>query len=702
MNTKPTMLNQPPQADYGAVPPRVSKLLARIEPQFRVSAQQAAAIVSYLTPLGLPETILEAGAAAPLLKSCAIDLSLCEATIGHESARLAETIANLPRPHNTAREALESDNVLQAESLRQLFLSLIQDLRAVPPLLAWLLTDLIALRQAPLEERRLAAEEIFVVYAPIANRLGIWQLKWQLEDMAFRLRQPHLYAQIASALAARRQEREARLQRGQNELAHLLNEAGIAAQIQGRPKHIFSIYRKMQRKNVPLESLYDLLALRILVADVPTCYAALSVIQSHFEIVPGEFDDYIAAPKQNRYQSLHTAVRAADQQALEIQIRTFSMHHYAEYGVAAHWRYKEGQQGNAASNDQINWLRQLLSEVSSSDHPPMPSNQTSPAQTTRQVYALTPKGRIIPLAKGATPLDFAYHVHTEVGHRTRGARVNARMVPLTYPLRTGDVVEIVTGKTANPKRDWLRPKTGYLATKRARSKVNLWFRAHHREQRLDAGRNRVESAIGQLGVPRDAISLAARRLGFSKPEALFLAVGSGSIRLARLRRALYPEGRRPPANPSKGKPSAPDIVVGGVKELLTARAGCCGPEVGDPIAAFVTRRHGIRIHRKDCPAFLAQAHYAPEQVLSASWRDACPAPPTPAVIRVTTQPSSAHLDTITATLKKAGLTVTKMDAQFGGQETLLWIQLDSNTEADLQSAIQTLNQLSGVVAATLA
>ena len=469
----------------------------------------------------------------------------------------------------------------QAEALRKMLLSVVSDPRLVLARLARQLVDLAAAKDAHATTRERLALETREVFAPLANRLGLWQLKWELEDLAFRFLQPDDYRRIAAALAEKRADREryiAELCRG---LEDLLRGAGVGAEVYGRPKHIYSIFRKMERKQLTFEQVFDLRAVRIVTATVADCYAALGLVHGRHTYIPGEFDDYIATPKDNFYRSIHTAVFGPESKAVEVQIRTREMHDSAELGLAAHWRYKEGRNKDSRAHDvsydrKIEWVRQLLAaDRSSGDRDFLDEVRAELFED--RVYALTPKGEVIDLPPGATPLDFAYHVHTDLGHRTRGARVNGRIVALTRALANGEVVEIITHKYPAPSRDWLSETQGFLASPRSRSKVRAWFR------KLDEEADKLAPAEAATPVPV----------------------------------AAPPKRKRAPRKPSKSP-----VLLGGVGDLPLSFARCCAPVRPEPIAGYATVGRGVTVHRADCPGLSRMSASRPDRLIAASWADA--------------------------------------------------------------------------------
>lgn len=517
------------------------------------------------------------------------------------------------------------------EGLRRLLLAIVRDLRVVPILLA---RQLARMRNAGLlddTQRRALARLTRDIHAPLANRLGIWQLKWELEDLAFRYLEPDTYRQIAAQLDDKRAGRERYIESVKSTLRQALAEHGIVAEISGRPKHIYSIWRKMQRKQVSFDELYDLRAVRVTVEDVGACYAALGIVHALWTPVPSEFDDYIARPKANDYRSLHTAVVGPEGRTLEVQIRTHEMHAQAELGVAAHWRYKEGG-GDRAFDRKIAWMRRLLDQSQEGGEGGGLAGDLDSELVEDRVYVLTPKGEVIDLPHGGTVLDFAYHVHTMVGHRTRGAKVNGRIVPLNHALRSGDRVEIMTSKTGEPRRDWLLPANGFLASGRSRDKVRAWFHKLDRARNLQAGRELLEKELKRLGLHHADLSGVAKKFHAENVEELHIQIALGDVGPNQVVRALHEEQRAtaqpatpqglPLRKPGGRKPSPPSrsqFTVEGVGNLLVQLARCCQPVPGEAISGYLTRGRGVSVHRTDCAAFQRLAASNPQRVLPVEW-----------------------------------------------------------------------------------
>jgi GTP pyrophosphokinase len=464
------------------------------------------------------------------------------------------------------------------------------------------------------------------IFAPLANRLGIWQIKWELEDLAFRYVAPKDYKDIAEKLANRRADRERQIQDIIDRLKKELASEGVDARISGRPKHIYSIYRKMMRKEKPFEMLMDLRGIRLIVKDVETCYKALGVVHMKWRPIPGEFDDYIAAQKDNNYQSLHTAVIYDDGKPLEIQIRTEEMHDRAEYGIAAHWRYKENQAHiNNSDQQKISWLRSLFSlQQDEEDAEELVDSWKSDVFKDR-VYVLTPQGDIIDLPAGSTPIDFAYHVHTVVGHRCRGAKINGKLVSLDYVLQTGNQVEVLTAKRGGPSRDWLNPNLGLVRTSRARSKIKQWFKRQDRELNLAQGKALLEKEFKRLGLKAVDLEPYLSDLGVKSVDDLYVAIGCGDIGSGRVINKIAEAEEEEMEEeykfdlveaPSEITPSD-TVQVMGLKGIATTMAKCCNPMPGDDIVGYITRGRGATIHRQDCPNILRVSEK--ERLVKVSW-----------------------------------------------------------------------------------
>ena len=511
-----------------------------------------------------------------------------------------------------------------AEGLRRLLLAIVRDLRVVFVLLARQLARMRAAAALPIEQAAALARLARDIHAPLANRLGIWQLKWELEDLAFRFLQPDVYKRIAKLLDERRTDRESFIRESLDELQRALEAAGIHAELAGRPKHIYSIWKKMQRKALDFSDLYDIRAVRVLVDNITDGYAALGVVHARWPHLPGEFDDYIARPKANGYQSLHTAVLGPSGKTLEVQIRTHEMHRANELGVAAHWRYKEGGSSDAEFEAKIAWMRKLLEPRG--DDNALAADLHSELLEDR-VYLLTPKGEVFDLAHGATVLDFAYMVHTEVGHRCRGAKVNGRIVPLTFQPQSGDRVEILTTKLGEPSRDWLSPHHGYLTTARAKDKVRAWFRRIAHDANLVVGRSMFERELKRLALSGADVSKLPAHFHLQTHDELLIALALGEITPGQIARVVQ-EAAQPPAPsppPVAARPVTLDqsaLSIEGIGNLLTTLARCCQPLPGDPVRGFITKGRGVSVHRADCASLARLERRDPDRVIEVNWGSA--------------------------------------------------------------------------------
>ena len=519
------------------------------------------------------------------------------------------------------------DRTEQIEGLRKMLLAMVEDIRVVLIKLAERAQTMRCLDGASAQQQKLIARETQGIFAPLANRLGVWQIKWELEDLSLRYLEPELYKKVAKLLDERRVDREQYIADVLAQLKQELSQAGIAAEVTGRPKHIYSIINKMKRKQLDFSELYDVRAVRILVNDIKDCYTALGLVHNLWLPISSEFDDYIAHPKSNEYRSLHTAVIGPRNLALEVQIRTFEMHQHAELGVAAHWRYKEGGKSDARFDEKIAWLRQILEwkeEVADSGDM---MEQFKNELFQDQVYVLTPQGKVVDLPKGATPVDFAYLLHTDLGHRTRGAKVDGSIVPLNYKLQNGQRVEILTAKQGTPSRDWLNPTLGYLQSPRARAKVRHWFKYQNFEENVSQGRAQLDRELHRLGITSFNQEKLAQKLNFNKLEDFLAAIGRGDVTNRHIVLALQEEltpkveetAKAFVARPSTATESPAGILVEGVGNLLTNMAKCCKPAPPDLIVGYVTRGRGVTIHRRDCSSMLRLPESRRDRLVSAQW-----------------------------------------------------------------------------------
>lgn len=585
------------------------------------------------TALTLAELQLDASSICAALlhdvtEDCGTPLSEIESKFGEEVARLVDGTTKFSRLSRKASEKRASvageDAKNQAENLRKMLVAMARDLRVVFIKLADRQHNMRTLDALSPEKQRLIARETLDIYAPLAHRLGIWQLKWQLEDLAFSYLQPEEYHHIASLLAARRTERENFVSEVASRFKAELDRVGIKADVVGRPKHIYSIYRKMEKyaaQGKHFSDIHDLLAVRVLVDTVKDCYGALGVVHSLWHPLPGEFDDYIANSKDNGYQSLHTTVMYQGTTPLEIQIRTYEMHSVADYGVAAHWRYKEGEKRDKRFEGKIAWLRQLIEWQKDMTGAEEFIESLKTDVFKDQVFVFTPKGVIKDMPKGATPLDFAYIIHTDLGHRCIGAKVNGKLVPLNYELRNGDTVEIIASKVERgPSRDWLNTNLGYVTTAHSRTKIKQWFNKQERTENVERGKQLLEKEMRRLGLGFSSQEEIAALLGYEDMEDFYAALGCGEVSPNQIAVKLSAQQKEAPAEetvvlPARAAPVG--IKVLGVGDLLTRLAPCCQPVPGDDIIGYVTRARGVTVHRKDCPNILHEDEK--ERLIQVEW-----------------------------------------------------------------------------------
>jgi GTP pyrophosphokinase len=606
---------------------------------------------------------------------------------GEEIAALASGVEKLYQ----LRLATRGSPAEQNEVLRKMVLGMVEDVRVVLIRLASRTQTLRFFSKNPSPERIAYARETLDIYAPLANRLGVWQLKWELEDLSFRYLEPELYKRIAQMLDEKRLEREHYIAKAMQTLAGELPGVDVKAQITGRPKHIYSIWNKMRTKQVDFSEVYDVRALRVIVPEVKDCYAALGVVHNLWQPIPKEFDDYISRPKGNLYQSLHTAVLGPGGRTLEVQIRTEEMHQQAEYGVAAHWQYKEKAKASKQFEQKIAWLRQLLAWR---DEVPIKRPALDDV-----IYVLTPQGKVIDLPTGSTPIDFAYALHSDLGHRCRGARVDGRIVTLDTPLASGQRVEIVAAKTGGPSRDWLNAERGFAKSARARHKIRQWFNAKALAETIAAGRAVVEKELRREGTLHASLDGLAAKLGFAKPEEMFAAVARDEVNLRQLHVAL--KGVEPPAPaPEVKKPRKPSsakaaMLVVGMGGLATQLARCCKPVPPDAIRGFVTRGKGVSIHREDCDSLKRLAERHPERVMETAWgkSDASYA----VDMAVTATDRRGLLRDIGDALAREKINVTAVRTQSRDELAFMRFTFDVANLAQLKRAFVLVRALKGVI-----
>ncbi len=595
-------------------------------------------MIEILITLSMDRATLLAAQLFPVVSSGFFEREELEEIYGKEIIKLidgVEEMAAIGQLNVTLGGSAASG---QVDNVRRMLLAMVDDFRCVIIKLAERICHLREVKNAPDPVRQAVAKECANIYAPLANRLGIGQLKWEIEDYAFRYQHPQTYKTIAKQLSERRIDREKYIQDFVGGLNADMKAEDINAEVSGRPKHIYSIWRKMQKKNLAFDELFDVRAVRIIADKLQDCYASLGVVHTKYKHLPNEFDDYVANPKPNGYQSIHTVVLGPEGKTIEIQIRTNQMHEDSELGVAAHWKYKEGGSGGRSGYDEkITWLRKLLDwQEEMSDSGEMLDELRSQVFDDR-VYAFTPRGDVVDLPMGATSLDFAYHIHSEVGHRCIGAKVGGRIVPFTHQLEMGDQVEIITQKEPNPSRDWLNPSLGYVYSGRARAKINAWFRKQSREKNLEAGKEILETELHKIGASlKDAQEYALKRFNVHSADELYAGVGSGDLRINQIINHINALVNKPsaeeedlqaleklqnttPTENGQSKPHKDAVVVEGIDNLMTHLARCCQPIPGDNIKGYITQGRGISVHRADCLQLEELASHAPERIIDTVW-----------------------------------------------------------------------------------
>jgi len=669
----------------------------------------------YIThPLAVTETVAElqldtATIVAALLhdvaEDCEVTIADLETRFGKEVASLVDGVTKLSRvpwfqENGEPMAQPEDKQTIWAESMRKMFLAMADDIRVVLIKLADRLHNMRTLDARPIEKRKRVAQETMDIYAPLAARLGIGQIKWQLEDLSFRHLEPSIYKEIAGQLSNRRVEREEYINRVIVMLREELASVGLHADITGRPKHIYSIYRKMRARQADISQIYDLLAVRVLVDTLPECYSVLGQVHSLWRPMPGQFDDYIANRKESGYQSLHTTVVALEGHPLEIQIRTSEMHQVAEYGVAAHWRYKEGRRQQDVHFDaKVAWLRQLMDwqrDVSQGAQAFVDSLKADVFQD--QVYVFTPRGEIKEMAEGATPLDFAYRVHTDVGHHCVGAKVNGRMVSLDHQLQNGDIVEVITARgSKGPSRDWLNPNLGYINTANAREKVRQWFRKQQRGENVLRGKEAVEKELKRLSIEGVKLEDVATAFKYDKLDDFLAAVGYGDIHPHQVAMRIGSE-LRPHPDPDEAPnlrratiPSASAIRVLGVGDLLTRLANCCNPVPGDDIIGYITRGKGVTVHRHACGSVKNEQDQ--ERLVQVDW-GTTGASMFPVTVRVEAWDRVGLARDVAALLADEGLSMTAQTAVVHKDQTAtVWATVEVS---GLDKLSRVLHRLEGI------
>jgi len=648
-----------------------------------------------LADLGIDPTAIVAAVLHDVPEDTEYSLSDVEERFGAEVAHLVDGVTKLGKFSTLNPEQQ------QAENIRKMFLAMADDIRVVLIKLADRLHNMRTLAALPPEKQTRIARQTIEIYAPLAERLGIWQIKWELEDLAFKVLEPEPFRELAKLLDTRRKGRESFIERAIDELRPRLEAAGIRADLQGRPKHIYSIWKKMQRKGAEFGEIYDVYAIRLLVDEVRDCYAALGIVHALWRPIPGQFDDYIAVPKNNLYQSLHTAVIAMDGKPLEIQIRTHAMHQVSEVGIAAHWRYKEGSRSDREYDAKLAWLRQLM------DWQRDVSDATEFVEGVKldifqdQVFVFTPKGDIKDLPAGATPLDFAYRIHTDVGHKTIGAKVNNRLVPLDYRLKNGDIVEVVTTRAGHgPSRDWLN----LVRTQHAREKIRQWFKRQERDENIVHGRESLDRECRRLArtstaaIGQDKLMEVARQLNYESIDDFLAAIGYGAVSpqsvVMRLGVVDDTQSTLPTTAPPPPVLRAGGVRVKGVGDLLVRFARCCHPIPGDPIQGFITRGKGVTVHLRSCPTVLNEREIS--RLIDVEW-EAAPQQTYPIAIRVEAFDRTGLLNDITQVVAEAKVNIVAADVSVGPDHTaIVRATLQVQSVAQLSRVLSRIEQLKDV------
>jgi GTP pyrophosphokinase len=624
-------------------------------------------VATILADLHLDTPTIIAGILHDILEDTPITPAELRAQFGDAVVQLVDGVTKLQRLKRKSKTDEIDLDAEQAENLRKMFLAMVDDIRVVIIKLADRLHNMRTLQYLAPDRQRHNARETLEIFAPLANRLGIWQLKWQLEDLSFRYLEPEKYHEIARLLAERRAERTAYLERVISTLKHRLDEEGLSARVTGRPKHLYSISQKMDDRSRDFDQIYDVRGVRIIVKEVSQCYHVLGIVHSLWRPIHGEFDDYIAMPKDNFYQSLHTAVVCLDGKPLEVQIRTEEMHHVAEYGIAAHWRYKEGGKRDTTLEAKVAWLRRATDWRQEVGDAQQFVDSMKTDVFAERIFIFSPKGDIIELPKDSTPVDFAYEIHSEIGHRCRGAKVDGRLVPLDYQLHNGEQVEILTAKQGGPSRDWLNPHLHYVSTQRAKQKIRQWFRQQQREQNIVSGREVLEHEMRRLGFDQESFAEIAVLFKYSRVEDFLAAVGYGDISPAQIAAKIDDATTKSERLKLKAIPETPisDIQVAGVGDLLTRMGVCCKPVPGDAIVGYITRGTGVTVHRADCPNITNIADS--ERLIPVQWGRAQQA--YPVVVRIDAFDRAGLLRDITGVIADLGISMSAVNVSTNRDHT---------------------------------
>ncbi|MEH6449898.1 MAG: GTP diphosphokinase [Oleispira sp.] len=673
------------------------------------SAQMGLEMAQILAELQLDEASILAAILYRAVREGRLSLAQVRKDFDDEVATLIEGVlrmAAISAIQNPSEEAVLGQREAQVDNLRKMLVSMIDDVRVALIKLAERTAAIRAVKDAPEEKRIKVAREVFNIYAPLAHRLGIGHLKWELEDVSFRYLEPLPYQKIATLLDEKRLARQDYIADVVKTLTGELEKAGIECEVNGRAKHIYSICRKMKRKNIEFSQVYDVRAVRVLVPTLRDCYGALGIIHSLWRHIPHEFDDYIANPKENGYQSLHTAVIGPEGKGMEVQIRTQEMHEDAELGVCAHWKYKgtDTNEKDQAYEQKIAWLRQVVEwHEEIGDLPELMSDLRSDINPDR-IYVFTPEGHVVDLPPSATSVDFAYRVHTEIGHRTRGAKVNGRIVPLTYKLKTGEQVEILTSKEARPSRDWMNQDSGYINTARARAKVAHWFKLQAKDTNQEEGRQLLMRELDRLDLARMPLSDVATAMNMKNAEDLFAAIGAGDVRLGQVvsylsrQTDIKQSQQELPLLKTPSVASNNDISIQGVGHLLTQIAQCCKPVPGDDISGYVTLGRGVSVHRQDCENLMHHDMTEPQRILEVSWGGKV-SQMYPVDIDISAYDRTGLLRDVSLVLADSGVNVVAVNTRSDQKDHLanMQITVEIDSLSKLGRVLNKLNQLPNVL-----
>lgn len=685
------------------------RIWAQDHSSFKIGLEMAQILVE----LELDQSAILAAILYRAVREEKITLDAVRKEFGKEVAKLIEGVAQMAvisATHRPFKGSVLGQNQGQIDNVRKMLVTMIDDVRVVLIKLAERTCAIRAVKDARPEKRQRVAREVFDIYAPLAHRLGIGYIKWELEDLSFRYLHTSAYKKIAKLLDERRVDRDEFIQRVTDKIELEMENAHIQGDVSGRSKHIYSIWRKMRRKNLDFSEIYDIRAFRILVPSMQDCYAALGVVHSLWRHIPYEFDDYIANPKENGYRSLHTAVIGPEGKVMEVQIRTFEMHEEAELGVCAHWRYKgtDTKSGSNSYEEKISWLRQVLEWQEEVGDVSEIASQISADVGADRIYVFTPDGHVVDLPSGATPVDFAYRVHTEVGHACRGAKVNGRIVPLTYPLRTGEQVQILTSNNPAPSRDWLNPSLGYLQTSRSRAKVVHWFKLQDRDQNIIDGRALLEDEFKRLSIGDISYRELADKSQHKEPDDMFAAIGAGDLKPTHIaniaQKILQPAEQQldlsfsPPQDYKQS--TSDDVRIQGVGNLLTTMANCCKPVPGDPISGYITVGRGVSIHRQDCMNLLQLEDMEPNRIIEVSWGSS-PEASYSVIIEIQAYDRGGLLRDITTVLANENANLTGVNTHSDKQENIASISIEMEVDSleVLGKVLAKIKQLPNIIEA---